>query len=446
MRGTPAQVEELIANHRYAVIRKVGQGSFGKAILVEKGDLKYICKCVDLRTASKSQRDAAIEESRLLSSLKSPYIVRHRESFTDCSALCIVMDYCEGGDLASRIGLMWRRRKFFDEEQVLSWTTQVLLALEYIHGRNVIHRDVKPGNLFLTKGGSLQLGDFGVAKALASGSSCAIAQVGTPSYLSPEVCQGRPYNCASDIWAMGCILHELLTLHVPFESMNLPGLMEMICKEPVPILAGLCSDATENLYVAMLNRDPEMRLSARAALQTPLLQGYFEAECERLDCAKGGSASHRTNGMSLITCGPATPYREGDEVEYLSEPDGQWIATMVIAIRADGSLRVASKPDRWVSKTAQCSRVRLLRIREHGLEVGRKRAPSPSFGGHQLCASVRQRVANPGGVLVSPGRLAPVESDLLSKSEVASRLLGKSSGFCRPRVVSSNNGRLIACY
>lgn len=431
MRGIETQVEELLADHRYSVIRKIGQGSFGKAILVEKGDSQCICKSVDLTAASKEQQQAAIEESRLLSSLRSPHIVRHRESFSDRSTLCIVMDHCEGGDLASRISLKWRRRKFFEEEQVLLWTTHILLALEYIHDLNIVHRDVKPGNLFLTKDGSLQLGDFGVAKALASSADCATAQVGTPFYLSPEVWQGKKYHCASDMWAMGCVLHELCALHVPFEDANIEGLRENICNGPLPILTGLCSEATEELCMAMLNRDSTSRLSARAALQALVLAPYLELE-EKVHL---GNSAKRFCGPPTKVCnvtdGPATPYREGDKIEYLSQP-GLWIATEVIAVRTQGDIRVASNPNHWICKSVQGSTVRLLCIRDSTSNFGCKRAPSPSLVQDRICGPTRQRIAGlcidkvdkVSEVSALSDRLPP--SDELSTQEVVSRLLGQS--------------------
>jgi serine/threonine protein kinase len=430
MRGVDTHVAELLTQHEYSVIRKVGQGSFGKAILVEKGGSQCICKCVDFQTASRSQQQATVEESRLLSSLRSPYIVRHTESFSDRSTFCIVMDYCEAGDLASRIGLKWRRRQFFEEELVLAWTTQILLALEYIHSQNVIHRDVKPHNLFVTKSGSLQLGDFGMAKALASSGDCATAQVGTPYYLSPEVWQGKQYHCASDIWAAGCILHELCTLHVPFEGTCMTELMHKVCNGPLPILNCLCSEAVENLCMAMMTRDPDSRITAAGALQTSELAPYVELE---------GEVARDRCGLQRIACTnvdvPATPYRTGDEVEYLSDPGGAWTPARVVAVNAEGEIRFDSSPSHWVSKSAQALNVRLVRIRDSTLSSESRRSSSPGIVVKQVWAPARQCTARPSS------------GPYLSRHEVASRLMGISPQIasCRPSPLCSNAGGAIAC-
>ena len=83
-----------------------------------------------------------------------------------------------------------------------------------------MHRDLKTLNIFLTKDNKIKIGDLGVAKILDNIENFATSKVGTPYYLSPEVCEDRPYNNKSDIWSLGCILYELCTLKHPFEAKN----------------------------------------------------------------------------------------------------------------------------------------------------------------------------------------------------------------------------------
>ncbi|CAJ1332005.1 unnamed protein product [Effrenium voratum] len=204
-----SNVGGLLRKHGYAEIKKVGEGSFGKALLVRGEDgQKLICKMVDVSKASRREMEDAVKEGKLLSELKHPYIVRYRESFTESGWLCILMDYCEGGDLTARISEAKRSRKPMSEDQILRWFVQAILALKYIHEKHVLHRDLKPSNFFLSKSGNLKMGDFGIAKVLACTIAVAKTQIGTPYYLSPELCQEKPYTFSSDIWAMGCILFE----------------------------------------------------------------------------------------------------------------------------------------------------------------------------------------------------------------------------------------------
>jgi NIMA (never in mitosis gene a)-related kinase 1/4/5 len=87
-----------------------------------------------------------------------------------------------------------------------------------MHGHKILHRDLKTLNIFLTKENKVKIGDLGVAKILESLENFATSKVGTPYYLSPEVCEDRPYNDRSDIWSLGCILYEICALKHPFEA------------------------------------------------------------------------------------------------------------------------------------------------------------------------------------------------------------------------------------
>lgn len=132
--------------------------------------------------------------------------------------LCIVMDYAEGGDMYTKIGKQRKIGKGFPESQILDWFVQICLALKYVHDRKILHRDLKTQNIFLTAKGDIKIGDFGIARVLQDTYDCAQTAIGTPYYLSPEICQEKPYNQKSDIWSLGCILYELVTLRHAFDA------------------------------------------------------------------------------------------------------------------------------------------------------------------------------------------------------------------------------------
>merc|ERR1719310_370163 len=218
---------------------------------------------IDISRASKQEKEDALKESQVLSSLKHPYIVRYRENFLEDGWLCIVMDFCEGGDLSERIKKMRSQRKSFSEEQVLRWFTQAILALKYIHDMKILHRDLKSGNFFLSKSGNLKMGDFGIAKVLECTAACAQTQIGTPYYLSPEICSGKPYNWSSDIWSMGCILHEMCARKVPFDAPDLKSLIRKITSGAPPDLPSEYSAGLRNLGRELLSRNPDDRPQAQ---------------------------------------------------------------------------------------------------------------------------------------------------------------------------------------
>ncbi|XP_035746771.1 serine/threonine-protein kinase Nek1 isoform X4 [Egretta garzetta] len=197
---------------KYIKVRKIGEGSFGKAILVKakENGQQYVIKEINISKMSNKEREESRREVAVLANMKHPNIVLYRESFEENGCLYIVMDYCEGGDLFKKINA--QKGILFSEDQILDWFVQICLALKHIHDRKILHRDIKSQNIFLTKDGTIQLGDFGIARVLNSTAELARTCIGTPYYLSPEICQNKPYNNKSDIWALGCVLYEMCTL------------------------------------------------------------------------------------------------------------------------------------------------------------------------------------------------------------------------------------------
>ncbi|XP_064441350.1 serine/threonine-protein kinase Nek1 isoform X9 [Mirounga angustirostris] len=197
---------------KYVRLQKIGEGSFGKAILVKSTEdgRQYVIKEINISRMSSKEREESRREVAVLANMKHPNIVQYRESFEENGSLYIVMDYCEGGDLFKRINA--QKGILFQEDQILDWFVQICLALKHVHDRKILHRDIKSQNIFLTKDGTIQLGDFGIARVLNSTVELARTCIGTPYYLSPEICENKPYNNKSDIWALGCVLYEMCTL------------------------------------------------------------------------------------------------------------------------------------------------------------------------------------------------------------------------------------------
>ncbi|CAI5784109.1 serine serine/threonine-protein kinase Nek1 isoform X1 [Podarcis lilfordi] len=197
---------------KYIKVQKIGEGSFGKAILVKakENGKQYVIKEINISKMSNKEREESRREVAVLANMKHPNIVLYRESFEEGGCLYIVMDYCEGGDLFKKINT--QKGVLFSEDQIMDWFVQICLALKHVHDRKILHRDIKSQNIFLTKDGTIQLGDFGIARVLNSTVELARTCIGTPYYLSPEICENKPYNNKSDIWALGCVLYEMCTL------------------------------------------------------------------------------------------------------------------------------------------------------------------------------------------------------------------------------------------
>jgi len=159
-------------------------------------------------------KDKAFQEVQLLRSLDHPNIVRLYDSVQEKGVLYIVMECVDVGGLAERIRN--RGAKPFSEDELLSIFVQMTLAVACIHEKKIVHRDIKPQNVFLTRVGVAKLGDFGVSRALEDTQDMCQTVIGTPYYLSPEVWTSAPRGSMTDIWSLGCILYEMCALKRPF--------------------------------------------------------------------------------------------------------------------------------------------------------------------------------------------------------------------------------------
>ncbi|KAB0343657.1 hypothetical protein FD754_020583 [Muntiacus muntjak] len=261
---------------QYDVIKAIGEGAFGKAYLAKrKSDSEHcVIKEINFEKMPIQEKEASKKEVILLAKMKHPNIVTFFSSFQENNRLFIVMEYCDGGDLMKRI----RRQRgvLFSEDQILSWFVQISLGLKHIHDRKVLHRDIKTQNVFLSKNGMVaKLGDFGIARVLNNTMELARTCVGTPYYLSPEICQNKPYNNKTDIWSLGCVLYELCTLRHPFEANNLQQLVLKICQAHVPPISPRFSRDLQFLISQLFEVSPRDRPSINSILKRPFLENLI---------------------------------------------------------------------------------------------------------------------------------------------------------------------------
>ena len=183
---------------------------------------------------SAKERENALNEVRILASIDHPNVAGYKEAFFEESShcLCIVMEYCDNGDLQTKINNAKKTSRFTKEEDVWSIFYQMILGLQALHKIKIIHRDIKCANVFLTKDGMVKLGDLNVSKIAKAG--ILKTQTGTPYYASPEVWQDKPYDLKSDIWSLGAVLYELVALNPPFTAKDMKGLYSRVLKGVYP--------------------------------------------------------------------------------------------------------------------------------------------------------------------------------------------------------------------
>ena len=206
-------------------IKSIGKGSFGQVYLVRRNNdtssKMFVMKEVRLAGLPPKELSAAKAEVAALKKVSHPHIIKYEDSLVQDETLCIVMEYAAGKDLSALIAKRKQENKPLEEKEVLKIFYQVCSALSYCHhDLKMLHRDLKPQNIFLTADGDVKLGDFGLAKCVEATCALAQTQCGTPVYMSPELCMGDSYNRAADVWALGCVLYELMTLSCPWHDIQ----------------------------------------------------------------------------------------------------------------------------------------------------------------------------------------------------------------------------------
>ncbi|KAM8922124.1 serine/threonine-protein kinase Nek11 isoform 2-T2 [Lycaon pictus] len=218
----------LIAR-RYVLQQKLGSGSFGTVYLVsdkkaKQGEELKVLKKISVGELNPNETVQANVEAQLLSKLDHPAIVKFYTSFVEQDNFCIITEYCEGRDLDCKIQEYKKAGKTFPESQIIEWFIQLLLGVDYIHERKILHRDLKSKNIFL-KNNLLKIGDFGVSRLLMGSCDLATTLTGTPHYMSPEALKHQGYNTKSDI----CMLNKSPSLRPSaIEILKIPYIDEQL--------------------------------------------------------------------------------------------------------------------------------------------------------------------------------------------------------------------------
>eukprot|EP00746_Dinoflagellata_sp_MGD_P128474 gnl/MRDRNA2_/MRDRNA2_62841_c0_seq1.p1 gnl/MRDRNA2_/MRDRNA2_62841_c0~~gnl/MRDRNA2_/MRDRNA2_62841_c0_seq1.p1 ORF type:complete len:860 (+),score=114.16 gnl/MRDRNA2_/MRDRNA2_62841_c0_seq1:81-2660(+) len=226
----------------YEFGKLLGRGFYGIVYKARRKRDRKICVCkqVSLKSFKTSrEKTQALSEARILKQLRCAHIVEYFDAFVERDHLYLVMQFCEGGDLQSH--LQMTHRQPLPERKIWRMSLHMALGLKYLHGRRIMHRDLKSENVFLTgKEDGVKIGDLGLAKMLTNTAVGASTLCGTPRYLSPEEAKGsKHYDYKSDVWALGVIVYELCSEEHrgPFDEANtMPLLLQHIVEAQPPPL------------------------------------------------------------------------------------------------------------------------------------------------------------------------------------------------------------------
>ncbi len=295
--------EKLDGGH-YTVVKELGQGGMGVVFHCHDEHLQRdvaIKLLLPELTTNKETLEGFIQEARLAAQLEHPNVVTifeiGKEERQTRVHHFIVMEYLTGGNLAGRIS-----NGQLAVEHCLNWMKQLANGLAYAHKRGIVHQDIKADNIFITTEGDLKIGDFGLAK-LAAGRVKGRAGhhgMGTPAYMSPELCRGDPQDYRSDIYSMGILFYEMATGELPYKTR---GMIEMAMKHasaPIPSARRanpLVPDVLDHVIEKMMAKQPTDRYQSMVEVLSVLDDLVFELRVARLGLAPKTVASSKGSGF-----------------------------------------------------------------------------------------------------------------------------------------------------
>ena len=263
----------------FEIIRTLGQGAFSTVYLVtrKKDKKQYALKIIKMDKLSKIEQENSVNEIRILSSIVHPNIISYKESFWNWKnkTLNIIMEYCDDGDLESKINKMKRNKIKFNEKLIWNYVFQIIFGLKALHDKGIIHRDLKSANVFLSKlNNKCKIGDLNTGKVIKNNinKNKGNYQIGTPYYFSPEIWNNGEVSYKSDIWALGCIIYEMCSLKMPFKGKNMMELKDNICKGKFEKINSRYSKELWELIKSLLVIDPEKRPNCDKILESKIIK------------------------------------------------------------------------------------------------------------------------------------------------------------------------------
>jgi len=248
----------------YRKLKCIGKGSFGEVFKVENirnGEILAM-KIINLSNISRHTARCTITELKILLYNDCPFLLKTKNIFRHGNNLVIITDYAKHGDLSSYLKKLNARNMRMSEDRIWSILSQLCSAIRYLHSYDIIHRDIKSANILLSSNGKIYLADFGISKILHPTAIGTTTQIGTPYYTSPEMMLNKIYDNKVDIWALGCVLWEMMTNRQAFECNNLYALREKVmnCRlsEPNPNY----NKKLVNLARGLINTNKYMRPNA----------------------------------------------------------------------------------------------------------------------------------------------------------------------------------------
>ncbi|XP_073729103.1 uncharacterized protein [Misgurnus anguillicaudatus] len=212
------------------------------------------------------------DEINVLLKLSHPHIVNHKEIITDSDCLYLLLEHCEGGDLAQTIKNKKKETDQFSENEILDWIVNICMALKYLHDQKILHKNLQPESIFLTACGTIRLGEFGVIHQWSIEEPAAENK---PSCAAPEILNGKPYEEKTEIWMLGCVIYELCMLERAFPAVLSVEIVGKILTSSYEALPLTFSEDLRQLVKDTLQLDPACRPSVSEILTRPFIINHL---------------------------------------------------------------------------------------------------------------------------------------------------------------------------
>lgn len=252
---------QQVSSDSFLTVSVIGKGSYAKVILVKKKDTQQYFAMKVLKKSvveQKKQENHVKNERDILVEMKGrPFLIDFHYAFQTEKTLCFVLEYCPGGELFNLL----QKKHRFSEDNTRFYAAQIVLALEFLHQKGIIYRDLKPENVLIDVNGYIKITDFGLSRMNVKLNE-AKSICGTPEYLAPEIIQKTGYGKAVDWWTLGSIIFEMLTGIPPFYTNNRQDLFEKI-KFSHPKYPMNLNPLTRNILEGLLQKDPTKRLGSK---------------------------------------------------------------------------------------------------------------------------------------------------------------------------------------
>ncbi|ORX33581.1 kinase-like domain-containing protein [Kockovaella imperatae] len=276
----PRVIKDRNGGWRYTRVGFLGEGGFARVYEVQdqNGNHKAIKVVAKQSIRSKKNKTKLWAEIKLHQMLSHPHIVAFEDCFEDEENVYMVLELCEHGSMMDLL----RRRKRYTEAETRYYVLQIIAACQYMHSTNVIHRDLKLGNLFLDAEMNIKVGDFGLAALIEKPGDRKKTICGTPNYIAPEVLfdTANGHSFEVDVWSVGVILYTLLIGKPPFQTKDVKAIYKRIRENRYDFPEDKAiSDSAKDLISTILNPNPDKRPTLDAILTHPFfLSAPFPAQ------------------------------------------------------------------------------------------------------------------------------------------------------------------------